>query len=181
MRWATARERGGAIARRRTPARVTYVLQPRSETVDAPGEEETRGVELDGRRRRVCSYTHQTDSDSHRLAVLERQAAHDEGPAFRNIEEAPTPLSIKDRLFYSFIVRDGDRHSAVDRDFVRPVEARRDPNDRSIRDRVLQRSEVGDDDIRARDVREHQQHETGAMHVLQLRRTTNSKSRDKMS
>ena len=45
VRCATSRERGGAIARQRAPARVTYVLQPRSETVDAPGGDEARGVE----------------------------------------------------------------------------------------------------------------------------------------
>ena len=96
---------------------------------------------------------------THRISVLERQAAHDEGPAFRNIKEAPTPPSIKDRLFYSFIVRDGDRHSAADPEFARPVEARHDPNDRSIRGRVLQRSEVGDEDRRACDVRKRQRYE----------------------
>ena len=106
--------------------------------------------------------THIRQTATHHEAVLERQASHDEGPARFNGEETPTLLSIKDRLFYSFIVRDGDRHLAADRDVARPVEARRDPNDRSIRDRVLQRSEVGDDDLRARDVREHQQQETGA-------------------
>ena len=95
---------------------------------------------------------------------MERQASHDEVPAFLNGEETPT-LTDQDRLVYSCIVRDGDIHSAADHEFVRPVEARRDPNDRSVRDRVLQRSEVGDDDLRARDVREHQQHETGAMHA----------------
>ena len=72
----------------------------------------------------------------------------------RNEVQLSTLLSIKDRLFYSFIVRDGDRHSAADPEYARPVEARRDPNDRSVRDRVPQRSEVGDDDLRARDVRE---------------------------
>ena len=115
MRRATSRERGGAIARRRAPARVTY--------------------------------------------ALERQAAHDEGLAFRNLKEAPTRLSFKDRLFYSFIVRDGDRHSAADQEFARPIEARHDPNDRSICGRVLQRSEVGDEDLRACDVRKRQRYE----------------------
>ena len=47
MRRAT-RARGGAIPRRRAPARVTYVLQPRSETADAPGGGEARGVEETG-------------------------------------------------------------------------------------------------------------------------------------
>ena len=108
--------------------------------------------------------THIRQTATHRVAVLERQASHDEVPAFLNGEETPT-LTDKDRLVYSFIVRDGDIHSAADHEFARPVEARRDPNDRSVRDRVLQRSEVGDDDLRARDVREHQQHETGAMHA----------------
>ena len=111
--------------------------------------------------------THIRQTATHHAAVLERQASHDEVPAFLNGDETPTLLSIKDRLVYSCIVRDGDIHSAADHDFSRPVEARRDPNDRSVRDRVLQRREVGDDDLRARDVREHQQHETGAMHVLQ--------------